>query len=194
MSSDVAPGAPHDERPLAHPGPFLVIAGIGLVAAVALVLSLWRDPGVPAHVAESYMRVAGGLVTPAAAGPDAAGVSRVLSAVPPGLVRVPDLSAAGFALTGGGHVTLGGAPAAVAIYQDGQRDLLVWHAFAGTLDALPPSPDVRDVGGRRFVVHYKATLTLVFWQEGPLLAVATASLPAEQVVAATRVAVGAARP
>jgi hypothetical protein len=48
--------------------------------------------------------------------------------------------------------------------------------------------------GRRFVVHYKATLTLVFWQEGPLLAAVTASLPAERVVAAARVAVGGERP
>lgn len=194
MSSDAAPGPSSGERPLAHPGPFLVVAGIGLVAAVALVLSLWRDPGLPAHVAESYMRVAGGLVTPDAAGPDAAGVSRALAAGPPGSVRVPDLSPAGFALAGGGHVTLGGAPAAVAIYQDGEREFLVWHALAGTLDALPPSTDVRDAGGRRFVVHYKATLTLVFWQEGPLLAAVTASLPAEQVVAAARVAVAGARP
>jgi anti-sigma factor RsiW len=194
MSSDPAPGAPPGERPLAHPGPFLLVTGIGLVAVVALVLSLWRDPGLPAHVAESYMRVAGGLVVPEVAGPDAAGVSHALSAGPPGSVRVPDLSPADFALTGGSRVTLGGAPAAVAIYQDGQRDLLVWHALAGTLDALPPSTDVREAGGRRFVVHYKATLTLVFWQEGPLLAAVTASLPAERVVAAARVAVGGARP
>jgi hypothetical protein len=186
--------ARHEERPLAHPGPFLVIAGLGLIAVVGLVLSFWRDPGLPAHVAEGYMRVAGGLVPPTADGPDPIPVARVLSSAGPGPVRVPDLSAAGFTLTGGAVVTLGDQPAAVAIYQDARRDLLVWHALPGTLDALPPSADVRDAGGRRFVVHYKATLTLVFWQEGPMLAVVTASLPAEQVVAAAAAAVGQARP
>ena len=52
------------ERPLANAGPILVVAGIGVVAVVGLVLSLFRDPGLPSYVQDSYMRVAGSLVTP----------------------------------------------------------------------------------------------------------------------------------
>jgi hypothetical protein len=47
------------------------------------------------------------------------------------------------------------------------------------------------VDGRRYFVHYKATTTIVFWQEGPILMAITSALPAEQVMAIAR---GAARP
>ena len=180
------------ERPLASAGPVLVVAAIALVAVAGLVLSLFRDPGLPAHVAEGHMRVAGGLVTPAAPEADAARLSAVLAAPLGAPLRVPILDRAGFRLTGGTPVSLGGAPAAVAIYRNDLREFLVWHVVAGDVATLPGTSDAREVGGRRCFVHYKGSTTLVFWQEGPLVAAISATLPAEQVMAVAAVAVAGA--
>jgi len=190
-SSDSEPSV--GERPLANAGPILFIAGIGLVAVVGLVLSLFRNPGLPAYVEDSYMRVAGSLVNPDGPVRDAAALAAALSQAPPGAVRVPTLDSQNYALAGGTHVTLGGAPAALAIYHNALRDLVVWHGVAATIDQLPPAPDLRVVGGRRYAVHYKATTTIVFWQEGPILMSITSALPAEQVMAIA-VAASSSRP
>jgi hypothetical protein len=182
------------ERPLANAGPILVVAGLGLVAVIALVLSLFRDPGLPAYVQDSYMRVAGGLVAPDRAEAGATGLSAALSQAPPGAVRVPALNGHGYTLDGGTHVTLGGTPAAIAIYHNGLRDLVTWHGVIGTLDDLPPTPDLRVLGGRRYAMHYKASTTIVFWEEGPILMAVTSALPAEHVMAIALAASAGARP
>ena len=171
------------ERPLAQPGPFLVVTGIGVVATLGLVLSLFRDPGLPAHIAESYMRVAGGLVTPDRRTDDAAALTAALAAAAPGVVRVPALETAGFRLDGGGHLSLGGQPAAFAIYHNADLDLVVWHAVTGNITTLPATPDVRDDQGRRYFLHHKATTIIAAWQEGPRVAAITSTLPADQVMA-----------
>jgi len=180
------------DRPLANAGPILFVAGIGLVAVVGLVLSLFRDPGLPSYVQDSYMRVAGGLVTPDRV--EAAALSATLSRAMPAPVRVPVLGAQHYRLDGGTNVTLGGTPAALAIYYNPQRDLVTWHGVRATTDVLPPAPEQRDVGGRRYFLHYKATTTIVFWQEGAILMAITAALPAEHVMAIALAASAGARP
>lgn len=191
MPSESTPST--GERPLASPGPILVVAGIGLLCVVGLVLSLFRDPGLPAQVQESYMRVAGSLVTPDYPVRNTLGLAATLSQAPPGSVRVPALDSQGYELDGGTHVTLGGAPAALAIYHNTLRDLVVWHGVTASIEDLPPAPDLRVVGGRRYYVHYKASTTIVFWQEGPILMSITAALPAEQVMVIA-IAASSARP
>jgi hypothetical protein len=64
----------------------------------------------------------------------------------------------------------------------------------GTLDDLPPTPDLRVLGGRRYAMHYKASTTIVFWQEGPILMAVTSALPAEHVMAIALAASAGARP
>ncbi len=178
-----APSRSETERPLAHPGPFLAVAAIGFVATFGLVLSLFRDPGLPAHIAESYMRVAGSLVTPDQRTHDPEALSSTLSAAPPGAVRVPALEADGFRLDGGGHVSLGGQPAALAIYHNAEQDLVVWHAVTADISTLPATPDVREDGGRRYFLHHKGSTIIAAWQEGPRVSTITSTLPADQVMA-----------
>lgn len=178
-----APSRSETDRPLAHPGPFLVVGAIGFIATFGLVLSLFRDPGLPAHIAESYMRVAGSLVTPDQRTHDPEALSALLSAAPPGVVRVPPLEAAGFRLDGGRHVSLGGQPAALAIYHNAQLELVVWHAVTADISTLPATPDVRDDGGRRYFLHHKGSTIIAAWQEGPRVATITSTLPADQVMA-----------
>ncbi len=180
MSTDTAESG---ERPLANAAPFLLVAGLGLVAVVALVVSLFRDPGLPAYVQDSYMRVAGGLVALDYPVRNAMGLGVRLSQAPPGAVRVPALDRQGYSLEGGTHVTLGGTPAAIAIYHNALRDLVTWHGVVGTLEDLPATPDLRTLGGRRYATHYKASTTIVFWEEGPILMAVTSALPAEHVMA-----------
>ena len=77
--------------------------------------------------------------------PTPAALSATLSQAPPGAVRVPALDAQGYVLDGGTHVTLGGTPAALAIYHNALRDLVTWHGVAGTArrssaDAGPAGP------------------------------------------------------
>ena len=170
------------ERPLANAGPVLVVAGVGFIAAIGLVLSLFRDPGLPSYIQDSYMRVAGGLVTPDHPMRDTLGLSATLSQAPPGPVRVPALDRLGYELDGGTHVTLGGTPAALAIYHNAQRELVTWHGVAGTADDLPAAPEVRTAEGRNYFVHYKASTTIVVWQEGPRLMAITSTLPVEQLM------------
>ena len=71
----------------------------------------------------------------------------------------------------------------VAIYRNGDQDLVVWHQFLGTTADLPDTNDVREQHGRRYFVHRKSTNVLVFWQDGSRVDVLTSSLPTEQVVA-----------
>jgi hypothetical protein len=176
------------ERPLARPGPFVVMATFGALAVVGLALSMLRDPGLPAYVSSLYMQVAGGLVVPTVRTADATVLSRALDAGPPGAVRVPALDSAGWRLEGGTHVNLGGDEAATAIYRNGVGEYLVWQAVAGDASELPETADVREHDRRTYFVHYKSTTTLVFWQEGPRVAVLVSSLPAEHVMAIARAA------
>lgn len=192
MSSQGAPVAA--ERALANAGPILFVAAIGLVAVVGLILSLFRDPGLPSYVQDSYMRVAGGLVVPDRAVSDPAAVAAALSAAPPGAVRVPLLQPQGYALAGGTHVELGGTPAALAIYHNVLRDMVTWHAMSGRVHQLPAAPETRSVSGQQYYIHYKASTTIVFWQDGPVVAALTSTLPAEQVMVLALAASVGARP
>ena len=180
------------ERALARPGPFVALAVVAAAAIVGLAISLARDPGLPAHVSEHYMRVAGGLVTPTLPATDGVSLSAALAGVAPGAVRVPAIDGSGWRLDGGVHGELGGRPAATAIYRNAVGEFLVWQAMDGTTGELPPTSDVRDLDGRRFFVHYKATNTLVFWEEGARLVVIAASQPGEHVMAVARAAAAAA--
>lgn len=182
------------DRPLANAGPFLVVGGIGLVAVAGLILSLFRDPGLPSYVQDSYMRVAGGLVTPAFTVRNPFGLAATLSQSPPGTVRVPALDLQDYTLEGGTHVSLGGRPAALAIYHNTLRDLVTWHGLRASAEDLPPPPEQRVLAGRRYLLHFKATTTIVFWQEGPILMAITAALPAEQVMTIALSASAGARP
>ena len=77
---------------------------------------------------------------------------------------------------------LDGRPGIIAIYRNRSLDLLVVHAYRGSVSELPGTPEVREDRGRAYTVHRKSTNILVFWQEGPVVMVLTSSLPVEQVV------------
>jgi hypothetical protein len=175
---------PHSSsRPLANPGPILIVVGIGVIAMIAGIVSIVRHPAVPAVISEDYSRVAARLLVPEVRGSDPVKVSRGLVALQPSLpIRLPSLTDAGYILEGGVVRTIVGKPGIVAIYRNRALDLVVAHAYLGALADLPGTPEVREIDGRRLVLQRKATNVLVFWQEGPVVMVITSSLPVEQVV------------
>jgi hypothetical protein len=185
------PDQPPATRPLVEPGPVLVVAGIGLVAILGLVISLFRQPEIPAVVSLDYTRVAGGLLVPEVPEAGAAELSAALEGRLPGFgARVPDLTKAGYRLAGGAVHEMAGRRGVVAIYRNGLQDLLVFHAFEGKMADLPKTNDVRTHDGQRYFVHRKAADILVFWQDGSRVLVVTSSLPVEQVVKLAYLAAG----
>ena len=171
-------------RPLVEPLPFLVVGGIGLTAIAAMVISLFRPLPIPAVISQDFTNVAGAVLTADVSQGDAGRLTTSLIEREPDIagVRVPDLGPQGFTLLGGRTREVRGSPGVLAIYRNGMQELLVWQAYVGQLGDLPATTDVRDHGGRHYVVHRKASHILVFWQEGRHVQVVTASLPAEQVV------------
>ncbi|HEX7085872.1 MAG TPA: hypothetical protein VF198_05875 [Vicinamibacterales bacterium] len=170
-----------DVRPLAEARPFIIVAALGAIAVSIVVALLFRDPGMPAHVNQDYMRVAGKVLRAELPLADAQALTAALRDRFSQPVTVPALADLQYELEGGAISELGGRPAAVAIFHSDRRDLLVWHAYEGQVSELPSTPDVRDQDGRRYYVHRKTTNTLVFWQDGPVVACITSSLPSEQV-------------
>lgn len=168
-------------RPLAEARPFVIVAALGALAVGVVVVLLLRDPGMPAHVNEDYMRVAGQVLRVELPLTDAPALSAALRDHFPHPVIVPALADLRYELDGGAMSALGGRPAAVAIFHNDRRDLLVWHAYEGQVSELPMTADVREQDGRLYYLHRKTTNTLVFWQDGPVVLCVTSSLPSEQV-------------
>lgn len=98
-------------------------------------------------------------------------------------VRVIDLAMMGWRPEGGAIVQLAGRPAALYSYRNEASERLFCQMFEGRLDELPATADVRTHRGFQFKVFRQADLTLVFWQEGPLVCVLAARLPPDAVVA-----------
>ena len=180
-------------RPLVEPLPFIIVGGIGLTAIAAMVISLFRPLPIPAIVSQDFMKVAGAVVNVDVTQSDPGLLTASLADREPsvGGVHVPDLRSRGFSLLGGRTREIRGSPGVLAVYRNSMQELLVWQAYVGQLTDLPVTTDVRDHGGRHYVVHRKASHILVFWQQGPHVQVITASLPAEQVVSLAYVTEGA---
>jgi len=170
-----------DERPLADSRPFLILAGLAAIAIGGLIAAMLRHPGMPAIIADDYMRVAGGLIELERETSVPSDLSSALAIADPGLM-VPDLGDERYRLAGGTRLTRAGQPAVLAVYHNPRRDLLVYHAWRGEFEHMPATGDVRERAGRTFHVHQKSTSTLVFWREGGVVRVVTSSLPTEQVV------------
>jgi hypothetical protein len=171
-------------RPQAEPLPFIIVGGIGLTAIAAMVISLFRPQPIPAVVSQDFTNVAGAVLNVEVAQSDPGLLTTSLADREPSVagMRVPDLRPRGFSLVGGRPRRVRGRPGVLAIYRSDMQELAVWQAYVGQLADLPATTDVRDHGGRHYVVHRKASHILVFWQEGLHVQVITASLPAEQVV------------
>ena len=162
---------------------------IGLATAAALVLYVSRPrrggtigPVDRAHA--EFVAVRGNTGALALRTGDAAEIERFFNAGATGpRIRVIDLGMMGWTLEGGAHRRFGGVPVALYAYRSTTGAELVCQMYPGRLADLPAADAVRHENGFEFRVYTRDGVTLVFWQEGELVCVLAAELPAAEVVA-----------
>jgi hypothetical protein len=89
----------------------------------------------------------------------------------------------GWTLEGGTRRRFGNVPVALYAYRSSSATDLVCQMYPGLLAELPAADAVRHENGFEFRVYTRDGVTLVFWQEGELVCVLAAELPAGEVVA-----------
>jgi hypothetical protein len=96
--------------------------------------------------------------------------------------RVFDLAMMQYRLVGGRVHRLGNSASALFAYRGpGGRDL-VCQMYQGRLASLPEPDGAREHDGIRFQVYRVGKLTLVFWQEGPVVCVLASDAESESVI------------
>lgn len=162
------------------------LAGAAAILAVAFMAGSWRvasaDPVARAHAA--YRSVSQDTSALALRTSDAVALERYLNARAAGpSIRVIDLGMMGWTLVGGTRLEDEDVPVAMYTYRSASGADLVCQMYVGVLDDLPPPDEVRRAKGFEFRVYTRDGTTLVFWQEGELVCVLAADLPAAEVLA-----------
>lgn len=115
--------------------------------------------------------------------PDVAAIARYFAEAGGPRVRVIDLSMMGIVNEGGVRYLNNNRPFALMTYRMPSGARLVCQMYEGLLADLPPPAETREQNGFRFQLYRRGALTLVFWQEGDLVCVLSADLPADEVMA-----------
>jgi hypothetical protein len=182
------PGNPtreHATRPLVSGAPVVVGVVVLVVAIVTVLVTLRRDPGIPAKLADQYTAVMAGSLTADVRTSNPEQLSEALArAGVPFTPRVAGLEPA-LVLTGGRRHEVAGRPAAAWLYETPGKDVALVQAFQGRLDELG-SPDERREGAGGLLIFRKITQTLACWQEGSLVYVFSSTLPGETVIGLAR--------
>ena len=82
--------------------------------------------------------------------------------------RVFDFGMMGFRLVGGAVRRVGGGQSALFAYQGGSAGRVLCQMYEGSTSDLPPADEERETNQIRFRVYRRGSVTLVFWQEGPV--------------------------
>lgn len=161
----------------------------GLAAAAALTLYVfvpWR-PATPDAVDAAradYEAVRDGVLGLERRSSDAADLERLFRESGSGTpVRVIDLGMMGWTLEGGSRRQVGTRSHALYAYRSTNGDRLVCQMYEGRLAELPAADETHRENGFDFRVYTREGVTLVFWQEGELVCVLAADLPAAEVLA-----------
>lgn len=168
---------------------WLVVAA---AAAAALVVYVVLGQGtapldLPAQVARDVGAVGSPTLPFGLQASDAAALERYFADAPNGTrVRVIDLGMMGIPLEGGVRHTLDGRPSALYAYRTANGARLVCQMYEGRLSDLPPPQTAFDDQGFHFQVYTRGAVTMVFWQEGPVVCVLASELPAGEVITLAR--------
>lgn len=173
--------------PVPQPGRRALWAGLAAAAALVLyVFAPWR-PSAPDPVSAAradYDAVRSGVLALERRSSSAAELERYFNEPAPGPpVRVIDLGMMGWTLDGGIRRQVGARVHALYAYRSANGDRLVCQMFEGDLADLPAADATHRENGFDFRVYTRESVTLVFWQEGPLVCVLAADLPAAEVLA-----------
>jgi len=153
------------------------VAGLSLAAAAVLAIVLTRSfrPDIVADAVTAFTTAGAPGVALQIETSDPRAVERLFADRGlPFSPRIFDFGMMGYRLNGGGVHRIGNRVSALLAYigPDGKR--VVCQMFRGTASELPPPAEEREHGGIRFRIYRSAGLTLVFWQEGPIMCVLVA--------------------
>jgi anti-sigma factor RsiW len=157
------------------------IAWAVAAAAVVVAALLWttRDSTsapAPEEVAADFRRYTAGALSLDTRTSDPAALEARLEDAGLGFpARVFDFGMMAYRLTGGGVHRVGGRPSALFAYEGDGTLRLLCQMYAGTLADLPAPAERRANDGIEFLVYRDGDVTLVFWQEGPVVCVLAAN-------------------
>jgi len=97
--------------------------------------------------------------------------------------RVYDFGMMGYTLVGVRTHLLGDHATALAAYRGAQGQVLLCEMYAGRVESLPPPAERRIHNDIEFFVYREAEVTVVFWQEGPIVCVLSGTGDPEAVIA-----------
>ena len=175
--------APPRQRPIQW------VLWVGVAAAAALVLYVegpWRplSPDLVGRALAEYEAVRSGSIELELRTADPMALERYFNQASRGpRIRVIDLAMMGWTLEAGGRHRFGDGTGALYAYRSSTGARLVCQMYVGILAELPAASEVRRENGFEFRIYTRAGVTLVFWQEGELVCVLAADLPAAEVVA-----------
>lgn len=177
---------PHPPRPLVSGTPVVVGLLVLAVAIVTLLVTLGRDPGIPAELAAHYTAVMAGSLAADIETSDPRRLGEALVRVGvPFTPRVAGLEPA-LVLMGGRPHAVAGRPAAAWLYRTPGMDSVLVQAFGGRLDELGEPEEQRVQAAIELRIFRKTTQTLACWQEGSLVYVFSSTLPSETVIGLAR--------
>ncbi len=152
------------------------VAAAAAIVAVVWVGSRLRQPPPPADAAASFRAFASSdLALDVESGDVRALESWLRASGLPFSARVFDFGMMDYRLAGGGLHRVAGQTSALFAYRASGDRALVCQMYEGRIDALPPPTDRRTNDGIEFLVYREGELTVVFWQEGPVVCVLAAN-------------------
>ena len=161
----------------------------GAAAAAAIIAVIWiggrRIVGEtpPAEAAAAFRGFVSGEIPLSIETPDPKSLEIQLNAAGLGFQsRVFDFGMMNYRLTGGGVHRLAGRRSAAFVYRGPDSRALVCQMYEGSVRDLPSPAQRRTNEGIEFSVYREGDLTIVFWQEGPIVCVLVADGDPEAAV------------
>jgi anti-sigma factor RsiW len=150
--------------------------GLGLTAAAILLLVLARrgSPDVVAAAAGDFASYRAGTLSLQLETADPRALERFFVAGRVSFAtRVFDFGMMGYRLAGGRVHRVSGRASAFFTYEkaEGGRERVLCQMYQGSIPDLVPGAEEREHEGIRFRIYRAGGLTLVFWQEGPVVCV-----------------------
>jgi len=175
-----------------------VVAAAAVLAFAAILLfaiTQTRDGprGIASVVAADFTEYRSGALRPQRQSAVAAELEQFFQqAEVPIVSPVFEFGGMGFSLAGASVRQDHGTRRALVAYESAGGDRMICEMYEGRTSELSGAADVRDYDGKRFFVYRLGDLTVVFWQDGPLVCVLVMDGDPERAIAFARAKAGAA--
>ena len=162
----------------------LAAAALLLAAAVVAGVLVFRQPSLPAAVAEDFRAYRAQQLALDARTADVKEMEAYFATHGVSFAtRVFDLGMMHYQLVGGRVHRLGGETSALFVYRGKDGQELVCQMYPGQVQRLPPGAERRENKGIEFFIYRRDGKTTVFWQEGAIVCVLASDIASENVIA-----------